>query len=459
MSRRSLPPLALPATVISLAPIVRFVMVVVVVFVGLSYRFYLARYHTEIGIEGMASWWVYVIHNAERLAEGKDLLTLYPPGQSWAAFLVSQVFLLDPAVLRVCFGLVDGLAIVFVYLLASELSGWGGGLVAAALYALWPEGASASVNILHDHSPQPLFLFAGFWLLAVWTRKRGWSLLALAGFFLGLPPLFRTDAVMVAPLAAIGLAAALLLNGSPLASVASRVLVLLTAALLPSLPYDLHLYRQTGEVAHIAAGEAGGTAFHRYGRTTGVAGTRHHDSEVALVTGVGQPFGPGWWARDRAKSVGSFGRSLFLVDPGRYARTVLGDSWRYIVTPAGYRLWLEPELAGLRDLPVAVPLRSPEWPLAVVISWSRIQYLLVSRVFLLVMTVAGLAIAVWRSGLAVLPLGVAFVGWILLLLLTMPESRYFVMPLCLSLIVCSYALAGLPTLMRRVVRSSGWKPE
>ena len=84
------------------------ILLLVVLGAGLSYRLYLARYHTEVGIAGMAGWWTYVVNVAYLLERGEGLPgTLYAPGQAWAAYLVAELFSLDPAVLRVAFGAPD----------------------------------------------------------------------------------------------------------------------------------------------------------------------------------------------------------------------------------------------------------------------------------------------------------------------------------------------------------------
>ena len=156
-------------------------------------------------------WWTYVFRNVDSLDAGHGFATgtLYAPGQSVASWLILHALdgRDDPAVLRVVFGLVDGCAVAFVVLVGKELLSWAAGLVAGLLYALWPAGASASVNLLHDHSPQPFFALAGLWLVLRAVRLRRPGHLFVAAFLLGLPALFRADGSVVALALALGVAA------------------------------------------------------------------------------------------------------------------------------------------------------------------------------------------------------------------------------------------------------------
>lgn len=417
-----------------------------VLLLGFTYRMYLAKYHTEVGIVGMAPWWHYVVENVQAMERGDPIesRSLYAPGQSVTAYLMAKLWRLDPAVLRVGFGLLDGVAILVLFLLIRELSGWNAGLFGAALYALWPEGASASVNILHDHSPQPLFLFAGLWLMAVGFRKRNaiWPF-ALGGWFVGFLPLFRADGVLAVLCAAAAAGGVLWQRG------AGRIVILaplflLFSSLIPGLAYDLTLHTR-GAWVRSAPGGVGSAIFIRYGKITGLAGTRHADREVAAVSGSGDPFGYEWYDTRRTMILSSFGKKLFLAGPGRYADIVRNDTWHHVLTSPSFQRWqwLPRGSVGSSDILLAARSGNPEIVMATLVTASRIQDLLTRRWLVLLIAVAGgiAGILLRRDGAAVA--AAVMLGWMTALVLLLPDTRYMLVPMSLSFALIPLAATGL----------------
>lgn len=425
-----------------------------IVYIGLSYRLYLARYHTEVGIEGMAGWWGYIINNANAIRAGNSLQsgTLYAPGQSIFAYLIFSIFPSTPATLRVCFGFLDAIAIVFVFLAAKEMLNWTSGFIAALFYSLWPEGASASVNILHDHSPQPLFLFAGLWCVLLWLRLQRWFLLIVGGIFLGMPGFFRTDGVVIT--LAVPLAIFFIMVGTRhVWRSTAYAIVLFLATLIPSLPYDLYLLHKTGMFVHIGAGDVWSAVFIRYGRTSGMGGSRYADNEVAFVSGVNQPFGHAWDDVRRLDNPSRFGKVLFFTDPLKYLKVVAQDSWPHVATTR-HQFWLPPGQAKISDVGLAGRLHNPEWPMAVLVSYSRIQSLLSSRIAILTLAASGLLFGLIVSWRPVVIVTAAALSWAGALLMLLPNARYLLMPLCPVLLLGGVCLGCAPYLIKYGIKYS-----
>jgi len=414
----------------------------IIVFVGASYRAYLARLNTEVGIPGIPGWYGYILQNAARLGEGEPLgFSTYAPGQSVAAYLLFRVFPADAAVLRVAFGMIDAAAIAFLFLLARECFGWGAGLAASLLYALWPEGASASVNILHEHSPQPLFLFAGLWLLVGWFRRPRWGRLLLSGVLLGLPAMFRTDGLVVTLAAPVILLAIRGKSRSDRRAALGAAALLFGCTLIPSLPFDCVRYLDTGHFVHISAGDVGSSFFFRLGGAGGLAGTRVNDTAVSAVAGSTEPFGYRWDDPRRFGLLRRQGLAAVAANPLEYLRIVAQGSLGPLLENPGSSAWLPPGAVGLSDLDKARVLGNPDWVLAVLTCVSRIQVPLKSRVFLFVGGLAGLGLAcVRRNFTGCLP-GAVGVLWVIGLLALIPRAIYITMPACLMFPSLGYVCA------------------
>jgi 4-amino-4-deoxy-L-arabinose transferase-like glycosyltransferase len=408
-----------------------------------------------VGINNMAGWWHYIINNAEAIRAGRGLEgTLYAPGQSLMTYLIFCVFPATPAVLRICFGILDAVAIVFVYLAGKEMLNSVSGLAAALFYSLWPEGASASVNILHDHSPQPLFLFAGLWCVLLWLRQQRWFLLILGGILLGLPALFRTDGVIVTLAVPLTILLLTLAKRGLKLSATAPAIALFLATLIPSLPYDLYLLHKTGRFVHIAAGDAWSSVFMRYGRTSGMGGTRYNDWEVAFVSGVYEPFGYAWEDVRRFRIPAQFGKTLFFTDPLKYLKIVALDTTPYLFTPAGYQYWLPPGSAKLGDVRLAHTLQNPDWPVAVFVSCGSIQTFLNSRPAILVTALFGLFGLIFAPRPVVI-VAVVTVTWAGAQLILIPNPRYLMMPLCPLFLLMGVTFGSIPYFAKHSTRWLG----
>lgn len=401
--------------------------------VACSFRLDLARTHTVAGINGLAPWWTYVLKNVDSLDEEKGLASgsLYAPGQSIASWLALRALdgRNDPAVLRIVFGLLDGVCVVFVVLAGKELLSWGAGLVAGLLYALWPAGAAASVNILHDHSPQPFFLFAGLWLVLRALRLGSRSLLFGGAMLLGLPALFRSDGSIVGAGLAIGVAAVVWGAGRRPGRAFAWGAIAFAGVLASSLPWDVWTFATTGRLQHIAMGDSGAAVFLRLGRASGLAGARYADWEVSFVGGSDEPFGREWTDARRARIPGDFGRILLWADPARYARLVVGELRSVATDRAGRGSWWAPDP------------RSGQAPRATVLSgrleagFARIANLRIFRVlpdapWIYLLGALGAAAGLLaRRPFVLVPAVVAFC-WMAALTVLLPNGRYLLMPSC-----------------------------
>ncbi len=391
------------------------VAILVLVFVAASLRLDVARAETVVGVDGLAPWWTYVLRNVDALDRGEALEsgTLYAPGQSIASWLALRVLdgRDDAAVLRVVFALLDSLAVVFVVLAGKELLSWAAGFAGGLLYALWPAGAAASINLLHDHSPQPLFLFAGLWLVLRAIRLGRAAPLWAGSFLLGLPALFRADGTVVGVGLAAGVGLAVAAGGAGARRACAWAAAAFLGALAPSLPYDAWILARTGRFQHVAMGDAGAAVFMRFGRSSGLAGARWNDSEIAFLGGSAEPFGPAWTDARRQTIPGDFGRSLFWADPARYAALVARELPALAIAtapraaPTGRF-----EAALARFFPVRVARKATDPP------WIYLGGAL------------GLAAMVLaRRWAAMVPAGIAVV-WAGALLALLPNSRYLLMP-------------------------------
>lgn len=401
--------------------------------VACSFRLDLARTHTVVGIEGLAPWWTYVLNNVDSLDEGKGLASgsLYAPGQSAAAWLVLRVLdgRDDPAVLRIVFGFLDGVCVVFVVLAGKELVSWGAGLVAGLLYALWPAGAAASVNILHDHSPQPFFLFAGLWLVLCALRLGSRSILFGGATLLGLPALFRSDGSIVGAGLALGVAAAVWSVGRRPGRALAWGAIAFAGVLASSLPWNTWTFVSTGRFQHIAMGDAGAAVFLRLGRASGLAGARYADWEVSFVGGSDEPFGREWTDARRARIPGDFGRVLFWADPARYARLVGGELRSVATERAGRGSWWAPDpRSGQAERATAASGRFEA-------GLARIGNLRLVRVlpdvpWIYLLGALGTAAGLLARRPFVLVPAVAAFCWMAALTVLLPNGRYLLMPSC-----------------------------
>ncbi|HQQ76111.1 MAG TPA: glycosyltransferase family 39 protein [Thermoanaerobaculia bacterium] len=401
--------------------------------VACSYRLDLARTHTVAGIEGLAPWWTYVLKNVDSLDEGRGLVSgsLYAPGQSIASWIVLAVLdgRDDPAVLRIVFGFLDGVCVVFLVLAGKELLSWGAGLVAGLLYALWPAGASASVNLLHDHSPQPFFLFAGLWLVLCALRLERPALLFAGACLLGLPALFRADGSVVGAALALGVAAVVWnARRAPGRALAWGALAF-AGVLAPSLPWDAWTFSRTGRLQHIAMGDAGAAVFMRFGHASGFAGARYNDSEVAFLGGSSEPFGPDWTDARRQRIPGDFGRTLFWADPVRYARLVRSEMRSVATERAGRAAWWAPDSRNSEASRATEPSGRLEAWLAR-LGRSRLLSSPVDTPWIYLLGVLGTVSGLIARRPTVVVPAVVGLFWMAALTVLLPNARYLLMPSC-----------------------------
>jgi hypothetical protein len=173
---------------------------------------------------------------------------------------------------------------------------------------------------------------------------------------------------------------------------------------------------------------------------------------LAFVTGVNQPFGFAWDDERRLGIPAKFGRKLFFADPLKYFKVVALDSWTYLANPAGYQFWLPPGWAQISDVRLARRLDNPEWPVAVLVSYSSIQSFLSSRVAILIVGLFGLLFGLMRAWGPAVIVAAGIVTWAGMLLLLVPNSRYLMMPLCLLFLLMGVCLGSIPYITRRCGR-------
>jgi hypothetical protein len=429
------------------------------VLVACSYRLDLARYHTVVGIDGLMGWWTYVLRNVDSLDAGQGFATgtLYAPGQSVASWLVLHGLdgRDDPAVLRVVFGLVDGCAVVFVVLAGKELLSWAAGLVAGLLYALWPAGASASVNLLHDHSPQPLFALVGIWLVLIALRRERLVLLFVGACLLGLPALFRADGSVVAPALALGVATYVWRARGGLCRGAALGAVALAGVLAPSLPYDAWILGKTGRLQHIAMGDAGAAVFMRVGRASGIAGARNADWEISFLGGSDDPFGFEWIDARRASVLATFGRTLFWAHPAGYVRLVWSELRSTFTERAGRAAWWAADVPRGETRRATAPSGRME-SVAASIGNARVLQGPSDPPWIYVLGALGTLVGLFARRPGVLVPGCVAGCWMAALAALVPNSRYLLMPSCLLFPLAGVFIALAARVVgRAVVRTVG----
>jgi hypothetical protein len=285
------------------------------------------------------------------------------------------------------------------------------------------------VNILHDHSPQPLFVFAGLWLVLRALRLESPSSLFGGAMVLGLPSLFRADGSIVGAGLALGVAAVVWSTGRRPVRAAAWGAIAFAGVLAPSVPWDAWTFARTGRFQHIAMGDAGAAVFMRLGRVSGLAGARYADWEISFVGGSDEPFGQEWTDARRARIPGDFGRTLFWADPARYARLVAGEFRSVATERAGRGSWwaADPRIAqGPRVTVVSGRLEA---------GLARIANLRIFRVppdtpWIYLLGALGMAAGLLaRRPLVLVPALVAFC-WIAGLTVLLPSARYLLMPTC-----------------------------
>lgn len=164
---------------------------------------------------------------------GRTATAFFPPGYS--ALLGATYFLFGErlAAARLANVLAGTLTIPFVYLIGSSLFGSRAGLLAAALGAVFPSLVFWTPVLLSETAFTLIFA-AAVWLFLGAARKDGglsWRLVALGGLVTGLAALVRSQALALAPAAAVwwavdGVRPARSIRAGALAALAAAAVIL-----------------------------------------------------------------------------------------------------------------------------------------------------------------------------------------------------------------------------------------